>query len=254
MKITPKGWSKFQHYKHRSPPWIRLHRDLLNNYDFACLPVASKALAPCLWLLASESVNGEISLSAEAIAFRLHMQPGDLSAAISPLITAGFFDLDESASSVLAACKQSSPSETETETEAETEKSIAAKKPSPRAKAVKPKAQPSGDHAEFIDRFDALFLAANGARPTWGARQGSAVGAILRAHGLLECLRRAENMFSAPPPWPPPPHDLGTLAQHFDRFAAKHYDPKSATRASSNPADYELVDPDDPWGDSKGAQ
>jgi hypothetical protein len=26
-------------------------------------------------------------------------------------------------------------------------------------------------------------------------------------------------MFRAPPPFPGPPYDLGTLAQHFDKFA-----------------------------------
>jgi hypothetical protein len=50
-----KNWAEFQHYKDRSPPWIRLHRSFLDDYDFHCLPVASRALAPMLWLLASEN-------------------------------------------------------------------------------------------------------------------------------------------------------------------------------------------------------
>lgn len=83
--------------------------------------------------------------------------------------------------------------------------------------------QPSGDHAGFIAAFDELYAKANaGARPTWDGKRGKQVATLLKAHGLDECLKRATNMFQAPPEWPPPPHDLGTLVQHFDRFAQPH--------------------------------
>lgn len=59
MKLVPKNWTSFQHYKDRAPPWIRLHRGLLDDYEFQCLPVASRALAPMLWLLASAETSGE---------------------------------------------------------------------------------------------------------------------------------------------------------------------------------------------------
>jgi hypothetical protein len=48
-----KNWKTCQHYKKRNPPWIKLHRSTLDDLDFLKLPVASKALAPYLWLLAS---------------------------------------------------------------------------------------------------------------------------------------------------------------------------------------------------------
>ena len=35
MSTTPKNWSDFQHYKERNPPWIRLHRSLLDNFEWA---------------------------------------------------------------------------------------------------------------------------------------------------------------------------------------------------------------------------
>jgi hypothetical protein len=114
MKLLAKNWATFQHYKHRSPPWIRLHRSLLDDYDFHRLPVASKALAPCLWLLASEEKEGEIEASTEEIAFRLRMTEKDLIAALKPLIEKGFF---VDASNTLADCKQDATTETETETE-----------------------------------------------------------------------------------------------------------------------------------------
>mgnify|MGYP003342544218 FL=1 len=123
MKLIPKNWDNFQHYKHRSPPWIKLHKNLLDDMAFQRLPVASKALAPMLWLLASESNDGVIHRSAEEIAFRLRMTEKEVLSAIKPLIDNGFF-IDDS--SMLASCLQDATTETEkrqrrVETEKETE-------------------------------------------------------------------------------------------------------------------------------------
>lgn len=95
MILTPKNWTEFQHYKDREPSWIKLHKSLLTNYEFVCLPVASKALAPMLWLLASEYKDGIIDASLDKIAFRLSMTRGQLAEALSPLIESGFFDASE---------------------------------------------------------------------------------------------------------------------------------------------------------------
>jgi len=119
MKLTPKNWNEFQHYTGRRPPWIKLHRKLLDDYDFACLPVASRALAPCLWLLASEHENGEIALASKALAFRLHMSEQDMLDAVMPLVKQGFFICDQDASTMLAERKQSACLESETEREKE---------------------------------------------------------------------------------------------------------------------------------------
>ena len=51
------NWGEFQHYKDRTPPWIKLHNQLLENYEFECLPDASKAHLLCIWLLASRTEN-----------------------------------------------------------------------------------------------------------------------------------------------------------------------------------------------------
>jgi hypothetical protein len=95
MILTPKNWKSFQHYKDRAPAWIKLHKGLLDDFTFARLPLASRALAPMLWLLASEYEDGGITASLEEIAFRLHISEGDLSAALNPLIDAGFFVASE---------------------------------------------------------------------------------------------------------------------------------------------------------------
>ncbi len=103
MSITPKNWDTFQHYTDRKPSWIKLHRALLDDYHFSCLPVASRALAPCLWLLASEYEAGKITADFDEIAFRLRMTKGELCEALNPLIEAGFFKCD---SAMLADRKQ----------------------------------------------------------------------------------------------------------------------------------------------------
>lgn len=116
MILTPKNWHSFQHYSRRNPPWIKLHRALLDDYEFSMLPVESRALAPMLWLIASESKDGCIQMSSEALAFRLRASIESIEAGLKPLVLSGFF---VDASGALANRLQCATPETETETEAE---------------------------------------------------------------------------------------------------------------------------------------
>jgi hypothetical protein len=125
MLLQPKNWAVFQHYKDRCPPWIKLHRDLLNDRVFMCLPLASKALAPLLWLLASESKDGTFDGSLDELVFRLHITPKDYQDGVKPLIDKGFFVV---ASGVLAECYQDAIPEREREGETETETKTERKK------------------------------------------------------------------------------------------------------------------------------
>jgi hypothetical protein len=118
MKLIPKNWAVFQHYKDRNPPWIKLHRETLNDRTFMTLPIASKALAPLMWLLASESKNGVFDGSVDDLMFRLHITKKEYEDGVKPLIEKGFFEI---ASGVLADCQQDARPETETETKRETE-------------------------------------------------------------------------------------------------------------------------------------
>jgi len=110
-----KNWESFQHYKDRSPPWIKLHKSLLDDYDFQCLPLASKALAPMLWLLASENMNGNIDDDPKRLAFRLRWCISDVLTGLKPLIEKGFVI---SASDVLASCYHDATHCTADDTEA----------------------------------------------------------------------------------------------------------------------------------------
>jgi hypothetical protein len=114
ITLAPKNWDSFQHYKDRAPAWIKLHKGLLNDFAFARLPVDSRALAPMLWLLASEYEGGRIVSSLPELAFRLHMIEGELAKALNPLIESGFFIVD---SGSLAPCRQDAIPEKEGERE-----------------------------------------------------------------------------------------------------------------------------------------
>lgn len=117
-RLIVKNWSSFQHYKDRAPPWIKLHKGLLDNYEYQRLPLASRALAPMLWLLASESEDGSVEYDRDKIAFRLRTTSEEVTAAIEPLIQAGFMAVFGDASEPLAECKRDAMPEKEVEAEA----------------------------------------------------------------------------------------------------------------------------------------
>lgn len=100
--LRPKNWQKFQHYRGRLPPWIKLHRSLLEDDDFLALGVAAKAVAPFLWMIAAEDKHGFIPYDVPELATRLKMAPGELVLAIKQLVDKRFFaecSEDERASS-----------------------------------------------------------------------------------------------------------------------------------------------------------
>lgn len=56
--ITVANWEKFQHYKRRSPPWIRLYRDVIDTEEWRGLTGDAGKLLTELWLIASEPHPG----------------------------------------------------------------------------------------------------------------------------------------------------------------------------------------------------
>ena len=125
MILIPKNWAVFQHYKDRLPPWIKLHREILNDRIYMSLPIASKAIAPMMWLLASESKDGSFDGSLDELMFRLHITEKDYKDGVKPLIDKGFFIV---ASMTQADSKHIAIPETETETETERETKTETKK------------------------------------------------------------------------------------------------------------------------------
>ncbi len=106
--LTVKNWSRHQHYKDRRPPWIKLHRDVMNDMQFMELTMDQRGLLMSLWILAAEA-DGQLPDDAKTLSWRLRVQNVD----VEPLVRAGFLIRVADASNLPpVACL-------ETETEAE---------------------------------------------------------------------------------------------------------------------------------------
>lgn len=112
--IQVKNFEKFQHYKERNPIWIKLYYETLDDYEFSCLPDASKWLALGLWMLASRTEN-RIPNDAAWIAKKLSLTER---IKLDPLLSAGFITICD-ASKPLATGYQNATPEKETEKETE---------------------------------------------------------------------------------------------------------------------------------------
>ena len=114
-----KNWKEFQHFKDRSPPWIKLHKNILDNRDIGVLSDKAFRVLVLIWLLASEDKQKIGSLpSVEDIAFRLRM---DKSMIIKCLGELDNFLISSDIKPISRRYQLDVP-ETETETEGETEK------------------------------------------------------------------------------------------------------------------------------------
>ena len=86
--LAVRNWDKFQHYKGQEvPPWIKLHRVLLSDYDFLNLTEVNQARLMKLWLLAA-ALKNRIPHDPKWVAKRI----GSRSVDLDLLITAGFLE------------------------------------------------------------------------------------------------------------------------------------------------------------------
>lgn len=100
--LRVKNWTKFQHYKDRQPPWIKLHRSFFDDYEVSCLQDASKLHLILIWLFAAQN-DGKIPEDANFLQKKLGLgKPPDL----EPLINNGFLIREQVDSNVLADGKQ----------------------------------------------------------------------------------------------------------------------------------------------------
>ena len=133
-----KNYKKFQHFKDRKPPWVKLYRDILDDLEWHELdPKASKVLV-MLWLIASED-EGNIP-PIKQLAFRLRMSEKDTEVCIIKLS----HWLEQDDINAISTGYQSDSVETERETEKETE-----------AECISPPVGelPSCNHQEVINLY-----------------------------------------------------------------------------------------------------
>lgn len=104
-----KDWKKFQHFKDRNPPWIKLYRTLLDDIEWHNLDGDSAKMLVMLWLLASESKDGTLPDN-QKIAFRLRITENKANQTLEKL--SHWIDI-----TTISERYQDGPTETETETE-----------------------------------------------------------------------------------------------------------------------------------------
>ncbi|GJL53946.1 MAG: hypothetical protein NPIRA02_10780 [Nitrospirales bacterium] len=90
-----KNWERFQHFKDRRPLWIKLHRTLLDDYDFHSLSDFSAKHLIMIWLVCAES-DGVVP-DVESLSFRLRIDPDSASKVLRELVERKFIvdDADE---------------------------------------------------------------------------------------------------------------------------------------------------------------
>jgi len=118
MTLRIRNWRQFQQYNDRCPPWIKLHREILQSEDWVMWDDASRVLAVACMLLASRTEDGSLPANPSYIkrAAYLNTDPN-----LQPLIDCGFLELGDDAIEVyetLASCtteteKRQSREETE---------------------------------------------------------------------------------------------------------------------------------------------
>lgn len=126
--FSVRNFDQFQHYKDRSPPWIKLYHDILDNYEFACLQDASKLHLIMIWLLATRN-NNKLPCNPVWLASRINAT-GKVD--LEPLFAAGFIEIievnqslplkEQGASKVPAGRKQSATGHARLEEERREEK------------------------------------------------------------------------------------------------------------------------------------
>lgn len=122
------GWEKFQHYKDRDPPWIKLYRDLLTSESWVVGTDASRLVQIASMLLAARYHNATpLNFTLFRKVASLDISEAEFTAAVEHLKATNFLEIQEqtvngkqSASKTLATCT----SEAEAEAEAEREQRL----------------------------------------------------------------------------------------------------------------------------------
>ncbi len=94
MPMRIKNWLRFQHFKDRKPPWIKLYREILDDLEWHRLSGDAAKSLVMIWLISSES-DGYIP-DAKTLAFRLRTSERQIIGILNDLQDSGFIvDSDE---------------------------------------------------------------------------------------------------------------------------------------------------------------
>ena len=119
MAYKIKDWDKFQHFKDRKPPWVKLYRDILDDPDWHELDGDSAKALVAIWLIASEDETKTGTLpETRKLAFRLRVTESKVLQILNKLSN---FLYQDDINMISERYQHDTPeTETETETDAET--------------------------------------------------------------------------------------------------------------------------------------
>lgn len=153
ITFSVKNFTKFQHYRDRTPPWIKLYNELLDDYEFGRLQDASKLHLIMIWLLASRADN-VLPYDPEWVGKRINATEA---VNLRVLVDAGFIEtnqplqsVEQSASTTLATCYTRERERDRGEGEREAEAARASKPLAP------PPAEPERDIVGLLERACSL--------------------------------------------------------------------------------------------------
>jgi hypothetical protein len=167
--LSVKDYDRFQHYKDRSPVWIKLYNSVMDNEEFLSLSDAERGQLMLIWLLASRRDN-RIPHDNKAIA-RAIQASGRVQ--VERFIETGFLVPYQDASAALAEPEQDSSPHARPSARGEGEREAEAEKRETEQSGARPVAQVAeeafraqmGEHLEPVLRF--LDARPANARSNW---------------------------------------------------------------------------------------
>jgi hypothetical protein len=88
--IVVRNWGRFQHYKHRQPPWIKNYTELMSDDAYRSLPLGTRGVLHGLWM---EYARGRRLLRGDSRSVSRALGQRVLTAQLEALNQAGFIDL-----------------------------------------------------------------------------------------------------------------------------------------------------------------
>lgn len=86
--LRVKDWERFQHYKHRRPPWIKFYDDILEDDELREMPKEARLLY-CLVLLVAARKNNRFPNNPVWLAEELALPLADVKKGLSALLASG---------------------------------------------------------------------------------------------------------------------------------------------------------------------
>jgi hypothetical protein len=107
--LRVRNLERFQHYKHRNPPWVKLYDDLLEDEEIKAMPKEARLIYPLLLLVAARK-NNKFPSNPAWLAEELALSLADVRKGLRALLASGH---------VINGASSSAPEMLPTETESE---------------------------------------------------------------------------------------------------------------------------------------